>query len=248
MAALDSLDSLGGIVGDTFEGLEIRKVFENGIYLWGQNTEAVTLLPSEMDSIYTLGFINEVPEKFSGVGEHIRSNASSITLFQGDMSKPVPPSLLLTPSSIFYSNCDFSVPNAALPVIPVGTDAIFFYIRIPRTVGSNSWGLSAPHLNDVGTTFRNGRQFRRIIFERNELTSDHQVALVQSIEREILAGMGADYTVNSATARFIDFQSASTGANDPLNVADMEAIGWTVDTATIMSKTIDGDNWRVLHN
>ena len=248
MAELDSLDALGGEVEDTFGDLEIKIVFADGIYLWIRNTEAVTVTPADANAIYSIGFTGEVPEAFSDIARNIPTNAASFTLFQGDMTKPVPPNLLLTPASTFYTQPDFSSPDAALPEIPVGCDTAFFYIRVPRTVGSNSWGVSAPQLDDVGTTFRNGRDFRRIIFERNELTSDHQIALVQSIEREILAGMGADYTVASDTVRWIDFQSASSGANDPLNVADMEAIGWTVDTATIMSKTIDGDNWRVFHN
>lgn len=248
MAELDSLDALGGVVGDTFEGLEIKTVFEDGVYLWVQNTDAVTITPAEMATVYQSGFIGQVPDSLAEIAENIPANAASFILFQGDMSKPVPPNFLMTPQSTFFNNSDFSSPNAALPEIPVGCDTAFFYIRIPRTTGSNSWGASAPQLTDVGTTWRNGRQIRRVILERNELTSDHQIALVQSIEREILAGMGVDYTVASDTVRFIDFQSASSGANDPLNVADMEAIGWTVDTATTMGKTIDGDNWRVLHN
>ena len=248
MAELESLDALGGVAGDTFGDFEIRVAFEDGVYLWVRNTEVVTLMPNDAQAIYTIGFTGEVPESFSDLAKNIPTNSASFTLFQGDMTKPVPPNLLLTPASTFYTQSDFSSPDAALPVIPVGCDTSFFYIRIPRTAGSNSWGLSAPHLNDVGTTFRNGRAFRRIIFERNELTSDHQISLVQSIEREILEGMGADYTVASDTVRSIDFQSAASGANDPLNVADMEAIGWAVDTATIMRKTIDGDVWRVFHN
>ena len=192
-----------------------------------------------MTTVYQSGFIGQVPDSLAEIAANIPSNAASFILFQGDMSKPVPPNFLMTPASVFYTNPDFSSPNAALPTIPVGSDTAFFYIRIPRTAGSNSWGASAPQLTDVGTTWRNGRDFRRIILERNELTSDHQIALVQSIEREILAGMGADYTVASDTVRWIDFQSASSGANDPLDVAAMEAIGWTVDSPTIMRKTID---------
>lgn len=248
MAELESFHALGGVVGDTHDGRELVIRFADGVYLWKTIPGSATITAAEFSTIYEIGFIGTVPESFAVIAENIPSNASSFTLFQGDMSKPVPPNLLLTPASTFYTQPDFSSPDAALPEIPVGCDTSFFYIRIPRTVGSNSLGSAAPQLNDVGTTWRNGRQFRRIILERNELTSDHQVALVQSIEREILAGMGADYTVASATARFIDFQSASSGANDPLNVADMEAIGWSVDTATIMNKEIDGDNWRVLHN
>ena len=56
MAELDSLTALGGVVGDTFEGLEIQTFFDDGVYLWGQNTEAVTLLPSEIDSVYTVSY------------------------------------------------------------------------------------------------------------------------------------------------------------------------------------------------
>ena len=248
MAELESLDAPGGVDGDTFEYLEIKTVFEDGVYLWVSNTETTTITPADAESIYNIGFIGGVPDSFSEIAANISTNASSFTLFQGDMSKQVPPNLLLTPASIFYTSPDFSSSDATFPEIPAGCDSIFIYIRIPHTVGSNSLGSAAPQLTDVGTTWRNGRQFRRVILERNELTSDHQVALVQSIEREILAGMGADYTTDSDTARFIDFQSTSSGANDPLNVADMEAIGWTVDTETVMSKVIDGDNWRVLHN
>ena len=248
MAELESLNALGGDVGDTFEDLKITTVFADGIYLWIDNTDAVTITPAEMATVYQTGFIGEVPENLAEIAENIPSNAASFILFQGDMSKPVPPNFLMTPTSAFFNNSDFSSPDAALPVIPVGTDTAFFYIRIPRTAGSNSWGVSAPHLDDVGTTWRNGRDFRRIILERNELTSAHQIALVQSIEREILAGMGADYTVASDTVRWIDFESASSGANDPLDVAAMEAIGWSVIDARSMSKTIDGDVWRVFHN
>ena len=248
MAALDSLDALGGVVGDTFEGLEIQTVFEDGVYLWISNTGAVAITPAEMATVYQTGFIGQVPESLAEIAENIPSNAASFILFQGDMSKPVPPNFLMTPASTFFNNSDFSSPDAALPVIPVGCDTAFFYIRIPRTAGSNSWGASAPQLDDVGTTWRNGRDFRRIILERNELTSDHQIALVQSIEREILAGMGADYVVASDTVRWIDFESASSGANDPLDVAAMEAIGWTVIDGRSMSKTIDGDVWRVFNN
>ena len=248
MAELNSLDALGGEVNDTHNGLQIKTVYEDGVYAWGKMAGSASISPADAESIYNLGFIGEVPTSFADIGKHIPDNAASFTLFQGDMSKPVPPNLLMTPASIFYTQCDFSSAEATLPIIPEGCNSSIIYIRIPRTVGSNSWGALAPTLDDVGESWRNGRQFRRIIFERNELTSAHQITLVQSIEREILAGMGADYTVASDTVRWVDFQSTSSGANDPLDVPAMEALGWAVDTANIMNKVIDGDNWRVLHN
>lgn len=248
MAELSSLDALGGVEGDTFNEFQLEIRYEDGVYLWKGNEDATTLLPSDVESIYNIGFRTEVPEIFSEFGNHIPNNATSFTYFQGDMTKAVPPSLLLTPTSIFYTSCDFSSPEAVLPSVPEGTDTLFYYIRVPRTVGSNSWGLSAPHLNDVGTTFRNGRDFRRIIFERNEMTSEHQISLIQSLEREILEGMGQDYLSTADNVRWLDFASNSSGANDPIDVAALEALGWAVVNATTMNKVINGDTWQVFHN
>jgi len=245
---LATFQSLGGVVGDTHQSFEIKKVFQDGVYLWVNSTEAATILPEDASKINIIGFSGEVPESFGKVAKHSPTNAVSFTLHQGDMSKPVPANLLLTPTSIFYTQCDFSSPDSALPVIPEGCDSLYIYIRIPLTTGVNSLGAAAPQLNDVGTSWRNGRQFRRIIFERCDLTSQHQISLVQSIEREILGGMGADYASASGTVRWIDFQATTSGANDPLDVPAMEALGWSIDSATIMSKTINGDVWRVFHN
>ena len=245
---LPSLQSLGGAVGDTHGALQLKIRFADGVYAWVRSPDVATITPSDAGAIYNIGFLGQAPDSFNKVAESLSPNVSSFSLFQGDMSKPVPPNLLSTPASIFYTQCDFSSPDAALPEIPAGCDSVFVYIRIPQNVGVNTWGAAAPQLNDVGTTWRNGRQFRRLIFERSELTSAHQIALVQSLEREILAGMGADYVSTSDTVRWIDFESSLSGANDPLDVAAMEALGWSVDSATVMSKVIDGDNWRVFHN
>jgi hypothetical protein len=108
-------------------------------------------------------------------------------------------------------------------------------------------------INDVPTTWRNMTGVFRFQFERNELTEAQQLGIIDGIEREILAGMGQSYTSTSTTARYIDFQSALSGANDDITKPELEARGWTTINASQSFKFFNDINgtarrWRVFHN
>ena len=133
------------------------------------------------------------------------------------------------------------------PASAPDTDLLYYYQRIDTATSLGASGIA-----DIPTSWRNYTGLYRIVLERNELTSAQQVGIVAGIEREILAGLGGLYTSTSTTARFIDFQSNSAGANDALVQADLVALGWTVVNATQLEKFLpdaNGNNrrWRVLH-
>jgi len=139
---------------------------------------------------------------------------------------------------------------ASLPDIP-STALDFTRLRLSIRRGAGN-SIGAAGITDVPLTWRNATAIRTIYMERQELTSAQQVGIVQGIEREILAGMSSAYTAASTATRFIAFNSAAAGANEPLVQSDLEALGWTIVSATQMEKLIDAGNgpfrWRVLHN
>lgn len=152
---------------------------------------------------------------------------------------------------LYYLDWSNVTGTASLPDIPSTADNFSrLYINVRRTTG-NSMGSAG--ISDVPTTWRNAKDLYRISFERQELTSAQQLGIIAGLEREILAGLCENYTSTSTTARIIDFQSASTGANDDLIQADLVALGWTVVNATTLRKDIASNGgtprrWRVLHN
>lgn len=138
------------------------------------------------------------------------------------------------------------------PDIPPGSTAIDYIYIYQRATAATSYG-GATTIADVPTTWRNATGAFRVLMERMDLTSAQQTGIVQGIEREILAGMSQAYTSTSTTARYIDFQSGSTGANIALDTTALVADGWTVVNANQLEKFISAGGatarrWRVLHN
>ena len=186
------------------------------------------------------------PAFVTEVSPHL-TNVDIVRFSQMPITKPIPAEAYRHPRVFYITQSNWDVPDAAIPDIPVDNEFTFFYLYL-RTSSATSWGVAAPQLDDVPTSWRNARNCFRITLERNEFTSAHQVSLVASIEREILAGLGADYVAASTTARLIDFRQTAAGANDPLIQADLEALGWTVASASRMTKLLNGFTWNIDHN
>lgn len=178
----------------------------------------------------------------------LNSKTSDATLlysstYDWPMENPIPDAMA---KSRFFYNTRPDFTNATVfPDIPVGTNCNFIYFYQRQNTATS---LGASGISDVPTTWRNATMAYRINMERTELSGAQQVGIVQGIEREMANGMSSAYVSTSTTTRQIDFQSRSTGANDGLVQADLEALGWSIVNATQMEKLINGFRWRVLHN
>ena len=127
-------------------------------------------------------------------------------------------------------------------------DYVYYYIALNQATS-----LGSTAINDVPTTWRKYRGTFRFVFERQFMTEQQQLGIIDGLEREILAGAGEDYTSTSTTTRIIDFEHASSGANDPITKAELQARGWTDVNASQSEKFFNDINgtprrWRVLHN
>lgn len=108
-------------------------------------------------------------------------------------------------------------------------------------------------ISDVPTSWRNMTGAYRFVFERIGATAAQQLGIIAGMEREIIAGLSSAYTSTSTATRYIDFQSTSAGANDPILQTALVAAGWTIINANQVEKMISSNGatarrWRVLHN
>ena len=108
---------------------------------------------------------------------------------------------------------------------------------------NNGPSMGDAGVKDIATTWREEAYMDRFYLQRNELTSQQQTDLVNAIEREMLAGMGA----TSTGIFYIYLNSNSTGKNDVLDDTDLLANGWTVQATNRLVKTINGREVRVYH-
>lgn len=139
-------------------------------------------------------------------------------------------------------------PDAPIdPALASHVDYLYYYQIINSASSMGTAGI-----NDVPTSWRRYTGVYRIFLERNELSEAQQLGILDGIDREITAGMGSAYTSGSTTARYIDFQSASSGANAPITKAELQARGW-LDVNANESEKFFPDNtatlrrWRILH-
>ena len=135
--------------------------------------------------------------------------------------------------------------------IPIDCDNFArMYFNVRRTTNVSLWAYG---ITDFGTTLRNAKNLYIIYIQRQEMTSAQQLAMTQSIEREILAWMWEDYTSTSTSARLIWFNNNSSWFNAPLVQADFVADGWTIINWTSLEKWITNPKnwiayrWRILH-
>lgn len=196
--------------------------------------------------------------EFIELADHVENHDTSKTQTYGiyylDMSLTIPDNFWTKDSAyIYFYYCDWSnvTGTASLPDIPVvNSDFVRVYFNVRRAAGNS---IGSAGINDVPITWRNAKDWYYFNFQRQELSSAQQVGIVEGIEREILAGLSENYTSTSTTARVITFSSTSTGRNDALVQADLVALGWTIISPTILSKTIINPSngvgyvWRVQH-
>ena len=183
----------------------------------------------------------------TSVASQLTDTFTSFRWYRGNANDSIPAGIIEKTRLLYLLQMDFDGGAPVLPVVPENNRLNFIYVYL-RLNAETSWGVAAPELDDVGTSWRNATSLYRIVFERSELTSVHQVSLVQSIEREILAGLGSTYTSTSTTVRQVDFRSTASGENEALDQAALVALGWTIEDPNRMTKVSDGRTWNVNHN
>ena len=153
---------------------------------------------------------------------------------------------------VYMLSTNFSNPWSRLPDIPVTADN---FQRLHFRISSVAWAwMWSNWVDQIPTTWRNAKGVFAFNFERQELSSDQQVSLIEWYEREILAGMWEDYVSTSTTDRQIDLQSTSTRRNDSLVAADLVALGWTIVNSTQLEKMLINPSngvayrHRIIHN
>lgn len=254
---LFSRTELGGERGDYFGDEIIEKVHADGLYSWIEN-ETLYLPPSAWKSMRRVeidgrelenGAISQI------TSDHMEANTlTSIFLYMQtyriNMDQPIP-DFIKSRRFTYFLQSDWTgatqFPEA--PASAPDTDFLYYWQRVNFATSMGG----ATTISDVPTSWRNYTGLYRINLERNELSSDQQVGIVNGIVREIQAGLGRNYTATSTTNRIIDFDNGNSGANDVLNQADLVAQGWTITDVDELERffpDINGVNrrWRVLHN
>ena len=171
-------------------------------------------------------------------------------VYRFDMTKPIP-DILANRRFTYFLQCDWT--NATqLPEAPlVGAENVDYLYYYQRSTSATSLGSTT--ISDVPTTWRNYTGIFRIVLERNELTAAQQLGIIDGIERELLAGMGASYTSASLTSRYVDFQQTTSGPNAVLLESDLLARGWIRINDNRVYKDFPDINgvprrWGILYN
>lgn len=194
----------------------------------------------------------KIPQRISDVLENntLPNRFLYFTTYRASGADDAVPDFLKTIRFNYHLQPDWTgvtvLPDA--PATGAGTvDYLYYYQR--QNVASS---MGTAGIIDVPTNWRNYTGAFRFFFERNELSEAQQLGILDGIEREILAGMGMSYTSTSTTARYIDFQNGSAGANAAITKAELISRGWTTVNVNQSEKFFNDINgtprrWRVLH-